>query len=108
MNILSRIPNNPDILCACKRRGLETPVQNGLALTPSRVKQLTDKGIAVSTDKNDGYYDSPDRGYEIDAMYTRGMDRNTLWEKSQLARQRILKSRDRLTIKERLKQKESE
>lgn len=107
MKILSRLKNNPDILCACKRTSTETPVQNGLALTPAKVKEYTDKGIAVSVQNMDGYYDSPESGFELDAMYTRGSDRNMLWEKSQLARQRIFDRKDKLTLDKRIKKSEN-
>lgn len=83
------------ILSACDR-----PVENGLSLTPAQIKKLTDKGIAVSQSNYIGNFDgSPDRGnFDIDPIYTRGMDQNTLWENAQVSKRKILSARDRLSV----------
>lgn len=79
------------------------PVQSGLALTPARVKELTSKGIAVTTSNAEGVYDASTKpsDYSVDPIYERDTDRNVLWERSQLARQKILSKKDKLTIVER-------
>lgn len=63
----------------------EKPVQSGLALTPAMVKQMTDRGLAVSTPNmqmmNDdvAFADS----WFIEPQFRRGCDMNTAWEISQ-------------------------
>lgn len=64
-------------------------VQEGLALTPSDVKQLTDKGIAVSAQQqNVSNASDLENGFYVDPMYRRGTDLNDLWniEKSTRAK----------------------
>lgn len=101
--ILTRRSDWTDNLVVLSRHSGDIPVQSGLALTPRRVKELTEKGIAVSTSNAEGTFDASYRrsDWSMDAMYERGSDRNVLWEKSQLARRKILTSRDKLTVKER-------
>lgn len=110
MNILSRLKNNPVVLCSTEPTESDIPVKGGLALTPARIQELTSKGIAVSTSDAEPLYDSSasPSDYSIDPAYERGMDRNTLWERSALAKQRLLSSKDKLTVVERQKQKEEE
>lgn len=101
--ILTRRTDWIDNLCILRRRSGDIPVQSGLALTPRRVKELTEKGVAVSTVNSEGVFDAGKNpsDWSIDSMYQRGTDRCTLWEKSQLAKRKILSSRDKLTVKER-------
>lgn len=110
MNILSRLKNNPVVLCNTEPTELDIPVAGGLALTPSRIQELTSKGIAVSTSDAEPVYDSSSvpSDYSMDPVYERGMDRNTLWERSALSKQRLLSSKDKLTVVERQKQREEE
>lgn len=63
----------------------DTIVQPGLSLTPRDVKQLTDRGMAVST-RNIGTVSDPDLtpGY-LPPEYRRGCDINTAWESSRNA-----------------------
>lgn len=59
----------------------EKPVQAGLALTPQKVKELTERGIAVST-PNQGYSDGSESAGSpfVEPQYRRGCDMNTAWE----------------------------
>lgn len=101
--ILTRRSDWIDNLCTLRRRSGDIPVQSGLALTPRRVKELTEKGVAVSTSNSEGIFDAPRNpsDWSFDSMYERGTDRCVLWERSQLAKRKILSSRDKLTVKER-------
>lgn len=88
-------------LCDCSvLHSTDKPVESGLAMTPAQIKKLTDKGIAVSQSNYQGSFDgSPDRGnFDIDPIYLRDMDQNTLWENAQVSKRKILSARDRLTI----------
>lgn len=101
--ILTRRNDWVDNLCPLRYNNGDVPVQSGLALTPRRVRELTEKGIAVTTSNSEGVFDAPAKSsdWSMDAMFERGTDRCILWEKSQLARKKILSSRDKLTVKER-------
>lgn len=58
----------------------EKPVQAGLALTPRKVRELTDRGVAVST-PNQNYMDSEfSNSPFVEPQYRRGCDLNTAWE----------------------------
>lgn len=107
--ILSRRKNWVDNFVNLSNYGGLKPVQAGLALTPVRVKELTSKGIAVTTANAEGVYDASTKpsDYSMDPIYGRDTDRNTLWESSQLARQRILSKKDKLTLVERQRRLEN-
>lgn len=93
-------------LCDCSHLSThDKPVQHGLSLTPAKVAEYTRKGIPVSiTAPQDNQFEaSPDRGnFDIDPIYKRGMDQNTLWENAETSRRNILSRRDRLTREQRL------
>lgn len=99
MNILTRRKDWKDRLCDASRTSIDIPVKDGLALTPARVRQLTEKGIAVSlpSSNNEGIFDSSDNpaDYSLDSMYERSMTREELWERSQVAKQNIMNARNR-------------
>lgn len=99
MKILTRRLDWVDTLCDTTRTSIDIDVQDGLALTPARVRQLTEKGIAVSlpASNGDGIYDSSSspEDYSLDSMYERGMTREELWERSQVAKQNIMSARNR-------------
>lgn len=69
----------------------EKPVQGGLALTPQKVKELTDKGLAVST-PNQGFNDDPQfsDSWFIEPQFRRGCDMNTAWEISQFTQSKLV------------------
>ena len=69
----------------------EKPVQNGLALTPQKVKELTEKGIAVST-QNQGFYDDSQfsDSWFIEPQFRRGCDMNTAWEITQRMQSKMI------------------
>lgn len=112
MKILSRIPNNPLVLCDCSfNKSIDIPVQQGLALRPRDVRRLTEQGIAVSTPAaNEGSFTASDKpsDFSMDLMFERGVDRNVIWEKSQVAKQRIMNAKDKFSRSQRLKQKQDE
>lgn len=69
----------------------EKPVQPGLALTPQKVKELTERGIAVST-QNQGFNDDPQfsNGWFIEPQFRRGCDMNIAWEISQHTQSKLI------------------
>lgn len=99
MNVLTRRQDWKDTLCDTSRKDIDIDVQDGLALTPARVRQLTEKGIAVSmpAGNSEGLFDSPESpsDYTMDLMYERGMTREELWERSQVSKQNIMNARNR-------------
>lgn len=65
----------------CKRKSYETPVQNGLGLTPKQMAELTNKGIPISANNlglsyQDGVQDSD---FTVPMEHTRGVDLADLW-----------------------------
>lgn len=91
-------------MCDTYRTSIDIDVQDGLALTPARVRQLTEKGIAVSTPaaNSEGIFDASDApdDFGMDSMHERGMTREELWERSQVAKQNIMNARNRKRIED--------
>lgn len=72
----------------------EKPVQSGLALTPRDVKEMTERGQAVST-PNIGQVqeDSASTGdWFIELPYRRGVDMNTVWEQSHITQNGLIRA----------------
>ncbi len=82
------------ITASCNKLGkYEKPVQSGLSLTPRDVKELTDRGIAVSTPNSSYTEASPihrSDSWFVEPQDRRGMDMNTAWEISQRTRAKII------------------
>lgn len=82
-------------LCSCKVDGVfEHRVQNNLALTPRMVKEMTEKGIAVSLPNNtidpqDDPVMSKAGKWELDPIEMRGFDKNSAWEMSKRSNNKI-------------------
>lgn len=71
----------------------EKPVQSGLAITPSDIERLAQQGVAVSVPNADSFLYNNEVGFDIDPVYSRDEDRNSLWERSQIAKHRIIRAR---------------
>lgn len=71
----------------------EKPVQSGLAITPSDIERLAQQGVAVSVPNADSFLYNNEVGFDIDPVYSRDEDRNSLWERSQIAKHRIMRAR---------------
>ena len=67
-------------------------VQDDLSLTPRQIRQLTERGIAVSTQSLGVITDNDCPSDYLPIEHTRGTDINIAWETSQRARQNIIKS----------------
>ena len=74
-------------LATCNKLNLyEKPVQSGLALTPQMVKEMTERGLAVSTPNIGQVQDNsgiPRGDWFLEPQYRRDCDMNTAWEISQ-------------------------
>lgn len=64
----------------------------GLAMTPSQVKQLADRGLPVSTPNMQEFY-SDSTGWSVEPMFQRGADICQLWEMEQIAQAKVLSAR---------------
>lgn len=73
----------------------EKPVQNGLSITPSDIERLAQQGVAVNVPNADSFLYNNEIGFDIDPVYSRDEDRNSLWERSQIAKARIMRARKR-------------
>lgn len=72
-----------NIMATCNIYGkYEKPVQGGLALTPAMVKQMTDRGLSVSTPNIGQIQENGPSDGTLEPQYRRGMDMNTAWELS--------------------------
>lgn len=74
---------------AYKAKGYYKPVQNGLAVRPSEVAELTARGIAV-TSQNVNKDDPGFHEKSLDVTAKRGFDLNTAWEMSKVSRSKII------------------
>lgn len=79
--------------CVCKCSEFEEPTRPDLAVTPAQVKDLTDRGIPVSTPNASQFIDTDTSGsWDIEPMFQRDADTNKLWEQQQLARNKVVKA----------------
>lgn len=67
---------------------------DGLAVTPSEVKQLTDRGIPVSTPNANMTVPAEglDNGFYVEPMFRRDMDVNDLWNLQQSTKRKFSKA----------------
>ena len=78
-------------LCDCSQsKPMEQIVQNGLALTPQKVKQLTERGIPVNISNTSILRDPDALPGVIPVQHLRGMDLNTAWEMSMRAKKTLI------------------
>lgn len=68
--------------CSCKRTMADTPVQGGLAVTPSQMQRMAERGIPVTSQNLEGmFYDGDTRpSWDVPLDMQRGVDVATLWE----------------------------
>lgn len=78
-----------------KRCPHEKVVQSGLSITPSDIEKLARQGVAVSVPNADNFLYNNEVGWEVDPVYKRDSDRNSMWEASQIAKARIMRARKR-------------
>lgn len=70
--------------------------KEGLALTPSKIQELTDKGIAVSLPNANNFL-SPQDGasWNVEPQFTRDANMASLWETEQLAKRKVVNAHKR-------------
>ena len=94
--ILTRNVPHQRNLAFCKRAAGEAIVQAGLALRPSDIERLARDGIAVSTPAASNFYHEQDSvGWQVDPVFQRDSDRNSMWEASHVSRSRIMAAKRR-------------
>lgn len=77
--------------CKCKSEFWKT--KEGLTMTPTQVKELTDKGISVTTRMpNESPVDAPENGFFVEPMFRRSVDTNDLWSMEQSTRKKLSRS----------------
>lgn len=99
--MLTRLKNQPIRKAVCLPDSQFIRTQNNLALTPAKIKELTDAGIAVSAGSASVFTTDDKSGYDIDPLYIRGMDRNTLWERQQDVHSVLNTARDKKSVSKR-------
>lgn len=90
---MKRIFTKPTRYATCLATTQDIVVKSGLAMTPTKVKELTDKGLAVSN-QSASFYDSSDTSsdWNIEPMFKRNMDVNSLWEIQNESRTKVVKA----------------
>jgi hypothetical protein len=80
---------------SCKvdvRRDMEV-TKPGLAVTPTQIKELTDRGIAVNLPNANQFLEGNSSGsWEVDPVFKRNADMCELWEIEQTAKNKIIKA----------------
>lgn len=79
-------------VAVCKLKEGEIPVQGGLAYTPSKMMQLAQDGIPISTQTAAGVqYDDGYRKLDFEPLmeFRRGVDITDVWEADMDARQKV-------------------
>lgn len=92
--IANRIPRQT--LCKIVRSNDETPVQDGLAVSPATMYDMTKKGIPISTQNQpDNLFDNTDsnNSFFIPVDRKRGVDIVQLWETEQTIKKKTRKAR---------------
>lgn len=67
----------------------------GLAMTPSQVKELTDKGIAVSLPNEKQFFDGQNprqSDWHVDPIFKRSVDMCEVWELEKTSQNKLLKA----------------
>ena len=75
----------------CRYGEFEDPVQNGLAITPAQMLDLTNRGIPVSPSNlgleyDDGYSELE---FDVPSEHVRGIDMADLWEQREDMRDKM-------------------
>ena len=93
--LVRNVPHSRN-LAFCKRKVGESIVQSGLALRPSDIERLARDGVAVSTPAANNFYHEQDAiGWDVDPVFQRDADRNSMWEASHVSRARIMAAKRR-------------
>lgn len=73
----------------CKRQKGELRVRHGLSVPPSKMIQMAEQGVSISTTNATQFYDGSDNpSFDLPLDVQRGIDVATLWEE-----QRSIKSK---------------
>ena len=80
---------------SAKRKAYEKPVIPGLSITPADIERLARQGVAVSVPNADSFLYNNEVGWDVDPVYKKDSDRNSMWETSQIAKARIMRARKR-------------
>lgn len=92
--LANRIPRQK--VCKIKRRFDEEPVQDGLAVSPAMMYDMTKKGVAISTQNQpDNLFDdgSTENSFFVPVDRKRGCDIVSLWETEQEVKKKTRNAR---------------
>lgn len=80
--------------CVCKRRPDEPVVQNGLAVTPAQMMELTQSGFSISAQNLNALEaaDPSDKDFYVPVQYRRGSDLADVYEAAQEVRRKVKKA----------------
>lgn len=96
--MLSRLRRTAPVCADCRFEETDIPVQGGLTLTPRDIAEKSARGMFAgdySAQPADFGDPVPEGDFSIDPIFERNTDRNTLWEKQEVARRRLSAARGR-------------
>lgn len=74
----------------CKRSKEDIPVQNGLALTPTEMMRLAQKGVPISAQNEQNFFDGVDNPtWDVAPEKMRGVDPADLWQLQKTSRKKV-------------------
>lgn len=91
----NRKPNPNGKTCKCVVCDCDHEItKEGLAMTPSQVRALTNAGVAVSLPAGE-YLTSSSDGWRIEPMFERGTSLAKIWSTEKIAQSRVIAARKR-------------
>lgn len=95
MKIVNRFALPRKVSCSPKRKETELPVYGNLVVTPSKMLEMAERGIPISTN-NIAFNPSTDGeknpSWDLPLDRLRGIDPAEMWEQSQIIKQRAKKA----------------
>lgn len=78
-------------VCRTSLKRDEKPVMSGLALTPSQIQRMSERGIPVSTQNLDGMFDDgvSRPSWDVPLDQQRGVDVATIWQRQKDAQSKL-------------------
>lgn len=77
----------------CKRDESDIPVQNGLAITPSKMMVMAQHGVPITVSNEQNFYDGDENpSWTLDPLKVRGTDPADLWQLQKSSRKKIRSS----------------
>lgn len=74
----------------CRRSKEDIPVQNGLSLTPTEMMRMAQKGVPISAQNEQNFFDGVDNPpWDVAPEKMRGVDPSDLWQLQKTSRKKV-------------------